>query len=238
MIDLINKIPIATTLLAAIFFVIIYKHWRNKKQALYLLWWTIGILTYGLGTLTESITSLFGWNIVIFKSWYIAGALLGGFPLAQGTVYLLIRKKIAHILTAITITFIIVASFFIILSPINYDLVESHRLTGKVLSWSWVRMFSPFINIYSVYFLVGGAIYSAYIYYRSKSSSARVKGNVLIAIGAILPGIGGSFTRFGYTEVLYVTELMGLILIFSGYLTIRNDSSASAYIAQKIKLLE
>jgi hypothetical protein len=40
---------------------------------------------------------------------------------------------------------------------------------------------------------------------------------VYVAVGAILPGIGGTFTRFGYTEVLYVTELLGLLLIFAGY---------------------
>ncbi len=42
-------------------------------------------------------------------------------------------------------------------------------------------------------------------------------GNVYIAVGALLPGIGGTFTRFGYTEVLYVTELIGLVCIFIGY---------------------
>ena len=41
--------------------------------------------------------------------------------------------------------------------------------------------------------------------------------NVLIAAGAILPGIGGTATRMGYTEVLYVTELAGLLLTWMGY---------------------
>jgi hypothetical protein len=40
---------------------------------------------------------------------------------------------------------------------------------------------------------------------------------VLIAVGALLPGIGGSATRFGHVEVLYVTELIGLVLILIGY---------------------
>jgi hypothetical protein len=47
--------------------------------------------------------------------------------------------------------------------------------------------------------------------------SHRVIGNWLIAAGAILPGIGGSFTRFGHVEVLYVTELVGILLIYFGY---------------------
>ena len=41
--------------------------------------------------------------------------------------------------------------------------------------------------------------------------------NVLIAVGAILPGIGGTATRMGHTEVLYVTELIGLVLTWTGY---------------------
>jgi hypothetical protein len=40
---------------------------------------------------------------------------------------------------------------------------------------------------------------------------------VAIAIGGILPGIGGTFTRFGHVEVLYVTELIGLVVIWVGY---------------------
>ena len=58
-------------------------------------------------------------------------------------------------------------------------------------------------------------------------------GNVLIAIGAILPGIGGSFTRFGYTEVLYVTELIGSDTIFTGYLKMKEDKTASIHTSQR-----
>ena len=47
--------------------------------------------------------------------------------------------------------------------------------------------------------------------------SHRVAGNALIAIGAILPGIGGGMSRAGYTEVLYIAELVGMILIYLGY---------------------
>ena len=66
-------------------------------------------------------------------------------------------------------------------------------------------------------FLVGGAIVSAVRYRRTRETYPRFIGNVYIAIGAILPGIGGAFTRFGHTEVLYVTELIGLLCIFAGY---------------------
>jgi hypothetical protein len=97
------------------------------------------------------------------------------------------------------------------------------KLTGAVFEWKWVRYFSPFINIYAFIFLVGGAIWSAIKYYRAADKPARFKGNVFIAIGGLLPGIGGTFTRMGHVNVLFVTELIGLILIYVGYRIIRTD---------------
>ena len=58
-------------------------------------------------------------------------------------------------------------------------------------------------------------------------------GNTLIAIGALLPGIGGAFTRAGYVEVLYVTELVGLVLIWAGYWAIAGDAEESIHIQQR-----
>ena len=142
---------------------------------------------------------------------------IGGAPLAQGSVYLHMRRGVANWLTAIVATVVVVASICVILSPIDYALVEPFRLTGKVLVWRWVRLFSPFINTYAVVFLVGGAIVSAIRYRRTRETYQRFIGNVFIAVGGILPGIGGTFTRFGHTEVLYVTELLGLLCIYAGY---------------------
>jgi hypothetical protein len=55
------------------------------------------VLTFGAGTLTESINAIFGWTEWNTKVWYIVGALLGGYPPAQGTIYLLMKKRFADI---------------------------------------------------------------------------------------------------------------------------------------------
>jgi len=213
---LIGYIPIATTIVALTFSAILIRRYR-ARGGMHLLWWAIGTFTYALGTITESSVTLFGWHEGIFRAWYITGALLGGAPLAQGTVYLLAKRRTADILTVLLVTAIVVASACVLMSPINYELVEPHRLTGKVLAWRWVRMFSPFINTYAFLFLVGGAVVSAFRYRKRTGTSHRFIGNLFIAVGALLPGIGGTFTRFGHTEVLYVTEFIGLVLIYVGY---------------------
>jgi hypothetical protein len=211
-------IPIVTTLLAIPFAIAIWRRYRQHPDRLHLLWWAIGVATYAAGTLTESLTTILGWHEPVFKLWYITGALMGGAPLAQGTVYLMLPKRTAHILTGVLVTAVTFAAVAVWLSPVNYGLVQPHRLTGRVFEWAWVRRFSPFINLSAVIFLIGGAIVSAVRYSKRPEARHRMWANVWIAIGAILPGIGGTATRFGHTEVLYVTELLGLLMMWRGYI--------------------
>lgn len=213
----VSYIPIATTLVALFFAPVVFRRWKERQSGPHLLWWSAGILLYGVGTFTESFTTLFGWHEWVFRSWYISGALLGGAPLAQGTVYLMFSRKTANRLSAVLLLAIVVASAFVILSPIDYDAVEVHRLTGHVMEWRAARLFSPFINTYAAIFLIGGAAMSAWRFRRDSSARHRFIGNVFIALGAFLPGIGGTATRFGHTEVLYIMEFLGLIMIWIGY---------------------
>ena len=228
-----HYIPIFTTVVSIIFFVQLYRHWQRKPEAKYLMWWTIGVFCFGIGTLTESINALVGWSVVNMKAWYIAGALLGAFPLAQGTVYLLLKKKTADILSWFFIAYIAVASVAILLAPVDMSLVDPTTLTGKVMTWTWARLFSILPNTYALIFLVGGAAWSAIQYARKQGAGNRVLGNWLIAIGALLPGIGGSFTRFGHVEVLFVTEFIGLILIWAGYRAMTVTQTTSIHAAQQ-----
>ena len=220
---IVHYIPILTTALALGLALALGRRYRARGGT-HLRWWTAGALTYAAGTAIEAAVTLFGWHAWLFRGWYIAGALLGGAPLAQGAVYLHVPRRVANGLTLALVGLVLVASAFVLIVPIQYDLVESHRLTGRVMAWPWVRAFSPFINLYAFVFLVGGAVKSAIQFWRRAETRARAEGNVLIAIGALLPGIGGSFTRFGYTEVLYVTEFLGIILIYLGYRRATRDA--------------
>lgn len=229
----VHYIPILTTIVSIAFASILWRRWRAKPQATYLLWWFLGLATYAAGTITESLTTLFGWSEPVFRAWYITGALLGGAPLAQGTVYLLLSKRTADRLTALLVSVVVLGAICVMASPIRYELVEPHRLSGKVLAWQWVRMISPFVNLYAVGFLVGGALWSAWRYFTETEGGPRMWGNLAIALGAILPGIGGSFTRFGHVEVLYVTELVGVLFVWLGYAIISRDHGQSLHQAQQ-----
>jgi hypothetical protein len=229
---MVNYIPVLTTIFSLFFLSRIIPHYLARKSP-YLLWWTLGVATFGAGTLTESINAIFGWSEWNTKIWYIVGALLGGYPLAQGTIYLLMNKRFADISALLCSTVIVIAAVCVLLSPIEVPEGFDYRLTGKVFSWQWVRAFSPLLNLYAFVFLFGGAVYSAIQYFAVETGRTRFLGNIYIAIGALLPGIGGTFTRFGYVEILYITEFIGLAFIYFGYHMMRKDRATSLHANQQ-----
>jgi hypothetical protein len=212
----VHFLPILTTLFSVFFLFQIGSRYL-RKGGTHLLWWAIGVFTYGLGTLFEALITLHGNTILLNKLWYVAGAILGGYPLATGSVYLHFRRRIADTLTWITVPFIVFASVCVFLSPVNTALLESFRPSGAILEWQWVRLLTPFINTYSVIFLIGSALYSAIRFSRFENGRYRAIGNTLITVGALLPGIGGAMAKAGMVEALYIGEFVGIILIWLGY---------------------
>jgi hypothetical protein len=229
---MVNYIPVLTTIFSVFFLSRIIPHYLKRKSP-YLLWWTLGVATFGAGTLTESINAIFGWSEWNTKIWYVVGALLGGYPLAQGTIHLLMKKRFADISAVVCSTAIVVAALCVFASPIAIPEGFDYRLTGRVFEWQWVRAFSPLLNLYAFVFLFGGAVYSAIQYFAVEHGRTRFLGNILIAIGALLPGIGGTFTRFGYVEILYITEFIGLAFIYFGYYMMRKDRTSSLHANQQ-----
>lgn len=228
----VRYLPILTTLLSAAFFVVLLRAYRERRSGPHLAWWAAGIFAYGLGTAIESAITLSGNSVELNKAWYIAGALLGGYPLAQGVAYLLTKRRTANILSAITIPFLMTASICVLLSPVDLSQLQANRPTGAILAWHWVRLMTPFLNLYAFAFLVGGAVVSAIRYSRLPAMRYRFVANCYIAVGGLLPGIGGSMAKAGFVEVLYVAELIGLVLIWRGYAIIANRRTYDRAVAQ------
>jgi hypothetical protein len=233
--DAVHYLPILTTALSALFAASLLRRWRDKRST-HLLWWTIGITAYGLGTALESVITLLGNSVALTKAWYIAGALLGGYPLAQGSLYLSWPRRAADRLTAVSLTFVMLAAVLVVLSPVEAAALEPHRPSGAILGWQWVRLLTPIINAYAVFFLIGGAMVSAWRHYRHRGHSHRAAGNALIALGAILPGVGGAFAKAGVVEALYVGECLGLMIIWLGDRVCAREGTARTSLAAEGRL--
>lgn len=225
----IHYLPIATTVLSAVFVLALLFRARKRSWAPHLVWWAIGIFFYGFGTAIESTITLSGNTAALNRLWYWAGAILGGYPLGVGSCYLLLKRRWAHALTALSGAFVVFASVMVFLTPIDSALIEPFRPSGAVLEWQWVRLLTPFINLYAVIFLVGGALWSSMDFMFTHHNPGRAIGTAFIAVGGILPGIGGLLTKAGHVEALYAGEFVGLVLICTGYVVcIRSNGHSSA----------
>jgi hypothetical protein len=82
---------------------------------------------------------------------------------------------------------------------------------------AWVRAMTPFFNIYGLIAIVGGAVYSAWLFWRKRALPNRMWGNILIAAGALVIALAGTLTRLGIGDFLYVGELVAASLMFTGF---------------------
>lgn len=237
---LVHYLPIVTTVLSAAFCTVLLRRYRQRGGGAHLLWWAAGIFFYGFGTALESIITLWGNSVALTKAWYIAGALLGGYPLAQGTVYLLLKRKTANLCSLLSVPLVIVCSLLVVASPVNLDHLLPHKPGGGVLAWTWVRALTPIINLYAAAFLIGGALLSAYRFALNPATRHRAVGNAFIALGGLLPGFGGGMAKAGIVEALYIGELAGLILIWLGYAACtrgpRTKENTAVVLSSTIKL--
>ena len=216
--DLIHYLPIATTALSAIFLVTLLRRAAMRNWVPHLMWWGLGVFAYGIGTALESTVTLAGNSIALTKAWYIAGAIFGGYPLAQGSVYLHFPRKQAHIMGVMSLAFALALAGAVLLSPVNASALLAHKPSGSILEWTWIRYPGTMvINMYAVIFLIGTAAWSAMQFLWVRRNPWRAFGNILITVGAILPGVGGGMAKAGVVEGLYVGEFVGIILIWSGY---------------------
>ena len=95
-------VPLTSSIISFIFAFFVFKRYVTRKGT-YLLFWGLGTVFYGIGGFCEFFYGAFGWNPLIFRLWYLFGAILVAAWLGQGTVYLLAKEKWAKILTVVLV---------------------------------------------------------------------------------------------------------------------------------------
>ncbi len=216
-------LPFVSFLVSAAFAAFIFRRFLIKRGK-HLLLWGIGMTFYAIGGFCEAAYGVLGWHPLIFRLWYLFGAILVAAWLGQGTVFLLIRRrKIAYALLSLLVAGSIFAAYRVFTAQLDPSLMTSSLHTGSELSGQaiitpGVRTLTPFFNLYGTVMLVGGAGYSAWLFFRKRVLLHRTIGNVLIAAGALMPAFGGAFSRMGISGALYISELLGAVVMFIGFI--------------------
>jgi hypothetical protein len=146
--------------------------------------------------------------------------------LGQGTVYLLVRRRgVANALMVALILLSLLAFLLVALAPVTpaaaaYDVSRpaSEQYKEILTRSGLITLLTILLNVYGTITLVGGALYSAYLFWRKSILANRMLGNLLIAGGALMPAMAGSFVQAGLVDWLYYSELIGVVLMYAGFM--------------------
>jgi hypothetical protein len=214
-------LPFTSALISLVFAYLVFRRYV-RRRGLHLLVWGFGLMMYAVGGFCEGYHGAFGWHPLIFRLWYLFGAILVAAWLGQGTVYMLAKRKWAHVMLVILVLGSLYGAVRVFTADLDPNLMTASVHTGSELSGHaivtpGVRVLTPFFNLYGTVALVGGAAWSAWIFWRKRILLHRTIGNILIALGATLPAFGGAFSRMGVPSALYVGELLGVLIMFAGF---------------------
>ncbi len=210
-------LPLITCIVSFIFAVTVLDQYFARRKSFQLLW-AIGLFMYSVAAFTEFYAGMYGVTDIILRLWYLIGAILVAAYMGMGTLYLLMRRRNAHIVMAILGLATVYATVRIF--TVNIDVTGLTKLTGIGVMPTDVRaLLAATFNAFGTFALVGGAIYSAYVFWRKRILPHRVSSNILIAVGALLPALGGTHLTFvGNLNILFICELAGVIVMFIGFL--------------------
>lgn len=220
-------LPFASTLVMLVFTASVFQRWLRRRKP-HFLFWSIGLAMFGAGSFAEAYFTAAGWNSAVFFVWYLFGAALNAAWIGHGSLLLLVRKRWVHIFTALLIVGSLIASVMMIqtmtqLTPAAFSsglpISDQYReIMPPIEAGGTVRLTTPFFNIYGLITLVGGALYSAWLFFRKRVLLHRVIGNVLIAAGALSIGLASTLTRLGVGAYLYLGELVAAMLMYAGFI--------------------
>lgn len=216
----VQLLPFITTAVIFVFAFLVLRRYF-QRGGLHHLMWGIGLVMYGLGTFAEAFLAV-AYSPFVLHQWYLFGAILTPAWLGQGTVYLLVRRKnVANWLLIGLVLLSVFAALKVYSLPITGDykiaVPVSTQYKDVMPRDSLTTMLLAIFATYGTVALVGGALYSAYIFLRKRVMPQRVLGNVFIAIGGLSPAVGGTLAARGLGDVLFVSELLGAVLLFIGF---------------------
>ncbi len=167
---------------------------------------------------------LTGWTPTSFRIYYLFGAILNVPVLALGTIYLLAPRKVAHacaVLVAVTslVAVVAVLSADLQVAGLQVDGIPSSREVAP----ENIRTLSRYYSFGGFLVVVGGALWSAWRLARNREAPLRrlALANLLIAGGTFVVAVGSGFARYGRGAPFAVGLLVGVSLMFFGFLMAR-----------------
>lgn len=213
---------VASALIGVIFTFLVFQQWLARRKA-YQLVWTIGLAMFSVAALMQFFSETYGWSVGIYKIYYFIAAPLVA-VLGVGSAFLLGRRY-GLVFTLYTAVLAVAFAWIVSTATVNVAAFNLPLPAGQGFDES-VRLWSPLFTVPGSLALIGIALYS---FWRS-----RLVFNLWIAAGAVAAAASGSLATFGVTWALYLGELIGIALMFRGFLSTREPVSARGPASEEV----
>lgn len=187
--------------------------------------WAIAFLMFALAAGADAAGRELGWSSWLARLYYATGPALVVMYLAIGELYLLFPAKMKRFGIGITA---IATAFW--LSLVIGAPIDQTRLAAD--GWDaierdgFMTVVTIVLNSASTLIIVGGTGYTAWKFARQGIMRKRMIGCTWILVGTLAVAAGGSLTRFGHYEYLYIAMSIGVALIFAGVMWTRRPEPA------------
>ena len=228
--------PVIAALVSGIFAVMLLRRFA-LRHGLPQLAWGIALSMYALASLIVAAGVAGGWDVTLFRMYWLLGALLNVPYLALGSVALLKNKVFTTLMVLGVAAGTLLALGAVVSTPAHLagspvDIPRGSAVWGTdPLAYRLSRFMS-----YSAYFLV---VLIAVVSNARKSKSPharnRVRGNWLIAGGATITAMGGMFARYGRGAVFSIALALGVVVMFVGFIWSSREPIPETKLAQEAK---
>ena len=201
-------LALGSAIVAGLFAVLVLRQFAAKRKIFQLVW-GIGLALFTLASLLEFISELVGWSVPLYRAYFSLHPTLVA-VLGLGTVYLLADNRVGHAFLIYIVGTLALLLAFTLSVPVDESAFVPGRVVGGAAMPDAVRNLSLLFTLPGAVALIVGALYS---WYRTRWSY-----NLLIAAGAGLMSLGGTLTRLGQAELLYIFLLVGIAIMFVGFL--------------------
>ena len=205
-----------SAIVSAVFAAVMGARYLSRRRA-HQLAWTIGLAMFAAAAVAGALARSGGATEAEYRVFYLFGAILNVAWLALGTVFLLVPRVARWALWGV-LALTIVAALAVFTSPVNLSAAVD---TGRGFDQAPLpRILAGIGSGIGSLILIGGALWSAWVFLRRRHEGRRALGNVIIAISVLVAAAGGTAAFTGASGVVEWTNFAGVTLIFVGFLLV------------------
>ncbi|MDQ2805660.1 MAG: hypothetical protein M3Z04_01875 [Chloroflexota bacterium] len=183
--------------------------------------WGISFWLFGLGAMAAVFGAAVGWHDLLARVYYISGAILAVTYLGLGEAILL-WPRMTRVSLIIGALFTLLTLIVLLTAPIDKTLLTTDQPWTAVAPKGKVTLpgiLAGVSNTLGTLLIVGGALYSAWVFWRKGIQRQRMIGCILLAVGTLVVASGGTIARTLHEPFfLYPSMALGVSIMFIGYL--------------------